>query len=122
MEDLITGPGVQLSEVEDAVERYEEAFHNFVSSHENCLRYEVDEEMRALMIDSYDNQRDLKLQSDVLVNDWRAKRKELERPPSESGLSLKSAKSVKGYASSRNSLKERKRLMKETKLEMQTLK
>ena len=83
VQDLITGPGVQLPEVEDAVERYEEAFHNFVSSHENCLRYEVDEEMRALMIDSYDNQRDLKLQSDVLVNDWRAKTKELERPPSE---------------------------------------
>ncbi|XP_068720527.1 arginine and glutamate-rich protein 1-like [Montipora capricornis] len=121
-QDLITGPGVQLTEVEDAVERYEEAFHNFVSSHENCLRYEVDEEMRALMIDSYDNQRDLKLQSDVLVNDWRAKRKELERPPSESGLSLKSARSVKSYASSRNSVKKRKRLMEEAKLEMQALK
>ena len=73
------------------------------------------------MIDSYDNQRDLKLQLDVLVNDWRAKRKELERPPSESGLSLKSAKSVKSYASSGNSLKERKRLMEEAKLEMQAL-
>ena len=59
--NLITGPGVQLNEVEDAVERYEDAFHNFVSCHENCLRYEVDEEMRALMIDSYDNQRDLKI-------------------------------------------------------------
>ena len=46
----ITGPGVQLPEVEDAVERFEEAFHIFVSSHENDLRYEVDEEMRALMI------------------------------------------------------------------------
>ena len=122
MQDLITGPGVHLPEVEDAVERYEEAFHNFVSSHENYLRYEVDEEMRALMIDSYDNQRDLKLQLDVLVNDWRAKRKELERPPSESGLSLKSAKSVKSYASSGNNLKERKRLMEEAKLEMQSLK
>ena len=60
VQDLIAGPGVQIPEVEDAVERYEEAFHNFVSSHENYLRYEVDEEMRALMIDSYDNQRDMK--------------------------------------------------------------
>ena len=122
VQDLITGPGVHLSEVEDAVERYEEAFRNFVSSHENYLRYEVDEEMRALTIDSYDNQRDLKLQLDALVNDWRAKGKELERPPSESGLSLKSAKSVKSYASSGNSLKERKRLMEEAKLEMQSFK
>ena len=32
LQDLITGPGVHLPEVEDAVERYEEAFHNFVSS------------------------------------------------------------------------------------------
>ena len=122
VQDLITGPGVQLPEVEDAVERYEEAFHNFVSSHENYLRYEVEEEMRALMIDSYDNQRDMKLQLDILVNDWRARRKGMERPPSESGLSLKSAKSVKSYASSGNSLKERKRLMEEAKLEMQALK
>ncbi|KAK2547275.1 hypothetical protein P5673_032831 [Acropora cervicornis] len=91
VQDLITGPGVQLTEVEDAVE-------------------------------SYDNQRDLKLQSDVLVNDWRAKRKALERLSFESGLSLKSAKSVKSYASSRYSLKERKRLMEEAKLEMQALK
>ena len=37
VQDLITGPGVHLPEVEDAVERYEEAFHNFVSSHENYL-------------------------------------------------------------------------------------
>ena len=122
MQDLITGPGVQLPKVEDAVERYEEAFHNFVSSHENYLRYEVDGEMRALMTDSYDNQRDMKLQLDILVNYWRAKRKGLQRPPSESGLSLKSAKSVKSYASTGNSLKERKRLMEEAKLEMQALK
>ena len=100
----------------------EEAFHNFVSSHENYLRYEVEEEMRPLKIDSYDNQRDTKLQLDILVNDWRAKRKELEIPPSESGLSLKSTKSVKSYASSENSSNERKRLMEEAKLEMQALK
>ena len=74
------------------------------------------------MIDSYDNQRDMKLQLDILMNDWKTKRKELERPPSESGLSLKSAKSVKSYASSGNSLEERKRLMEEAKLEMQALK
>ena len=74
------------------------------------------------MINSYNNQIDLKLQSDVLVNDWRAKRKELGRPPSESGLSLKSAKSEKSYASSRISLKERKRQIEEAKLEMQALK
>lgn len=60
MQYLITGPGVQIPEVEGAVKRYEEAFHNFVSSHENYLRYEVGEEMRALMIDSYDDQRDKK--------------------------------------------------------------
>ena len=69
MQDLITGPGVQLPEVEDTIERYEEAFHNFVSSHERYLRYQVDREMTALMIESYDNQRDMKLQLDVLVND-----------------------------------------------------
>lgn len=62
MQYLITN-GVQIPEVGylGAVKRYEEAFHNFVSSHENYLRYEVGEEMRALMIDSYDDQRDKKL-------------------------------------------------------------
>ena len=115
VQELLTTPGAQVKEVEDSVARYEQAFHNFVSSHDNFLLYEEDEERKALMIDSYDNQRDMKLQLDVMVNDWRAKMKGMERPPSECGLSMKSA-------SSRNSVKEKKRMIEEAKLEMQTLK
>ena len=115
VQELLTTPGAQVKEVEDSVARYEQAFHNFVSSHDNYLLYEEDEERKALMIDSYDNQRDMKLQLDVMVNDWRAKMKGMERPPSECGLSVKSA-------SSRNSVKEKKRMIEEAKLEMQTLK
>ena len=122
VQELIKTPGIQVNEVEDSVARYEEAFHNFVSSHDNYLLYEEDEEKKALMIDSYDNQRDMKLQLDILVYDWRAKMKGMERPPSESGFSLKSVKSEKSYASSRNSVVEKKRAMEEAKLEMQTLK
>ena len=60
------------------------------------------------MIDSYDNQRDMKLHLDILVNNLRAKRKGVGSPPSESGLSVRSAKSEKSYVSSRNSVKEMK--------------
>lgn len=110
-----------MNKVEDGVTRYGEVFHNFVSNHDNYLLYEQDEERRVLMIDSYDNQRDMKLQLDILVNDWRAKRTGAGSPPSESGLSVRSAKSEKSYASSRNSVKEKKRVIKEAKLEMETL-
>jgi len=65
LQELITSPDAQVNEVEDGVTRYEEAFHNFVSSHDNYLLYEEDEERRVLMIDSYDNQRDMKLQLDI---------------------------------------------------------
>jgi len=111
-----------VNEVEDGVARYEEAFHNFVSSHDNYLLYEEDEERRVLMIDSYDNQRDMKVQLDILVNDWRTKRKGVGSPPSESGLSVRSAKSERSYASSRNSVKEKKRVIEVAKLEMEALK
>ena len=71
MQDLITGPGVEDTEVEHSVARYEEAFHNFVSSHDNYLRNEDDEEKIALMTDSYDSQRKMKLQLAILVSEWR---------------------------------------------------
>ena len=44
VQDLITNPGIEATEVEEGVARYEEAFRNFVSSHDNYLRYEDDEE------------------------------------------------------------------------------
>ena len=100
--------------------RYEEAFHKFVSSHDNYLRFEDDEEKRELMIDSYENQRDMKLQLETLVCEWRANRRRVS-PPSEAGFSLKSDKSEKSNAISRNSVQERKRVVEEAKLEMQAL-
>ena len=71
----------------------EEAFRNFVGSHDNYLRYEDDEEKMALMTDSYDSQRDMKLQLDILVSEWRKKRRREERPPSESRFSHTAARS-----------------------------
>lgn len=56
------------------------------------------------------------------MSEWREKRRREERPPSESRFSHTSAWSVKRYASSTNSVKERKRLMEGAKLEMQVLK
>ena len=117
---MLASPSVEVEEVETSVARYEEAFHNFVCSHDNYLLYEDDEEKKELMLDSYNNQRDMKLQLDILVNNWRAKKKGMNRPPSESGFSLKSARTDKSCAS-RNSVKEKKRVIEETKLEMQAL-
>ena len=120
VQDLITSPSVQEAELESALTRYEEAFHKFVSSHDNYLRFEDDEEKRELMIDSYENQRDMKLQLETLVCEWRANRRRVS-PPSEAGFSLKSDKSEKSNATSRNSVQERKRVVEEAKLEMQAL-
>lgn len=70
VQDLIESSGTREAEL-DALARYEEAFHNFVDSHDNYLRFEDDVEKKELMIDSYENQRDLKLQLDALVRKWR---------------------------------------------------
>ena len=117
VQDLITSPGTEATEVEESVARYKEAFHNFVRSHENFLRYEDDEEKIALTNDGYDSQRDMKLQLDILVSEWWEEKKREERPPmGESNFNHASARSVESSAFSTNSVKERKRLMEETKL------
>jgi len=120
VQDLITSPSVQEAELESALTRYKEASHKFVSSHDNYLRFEDDEEKRELMIDSYEDQRDMKLQLATLVCKWRANRQRVS-PPSEAGFSLKSGKSEKSNSSSRNSVKEKTRVVEEAKLEMQAL-
>ena len=120
MQDLIEGSRVQEAELEDALARYEEAFHNFVDSHDNHLLFEDDVEKRDLMIDSYENQRDLKLQLDILVRKWRVKRQRAS-PPSESCFSLRSGKSGKSNVSSRNSVQERMKVVEEAKLQMRAL-
>jgi len=47
-----------------------------------------------------------------LVCEWRANRRRVS-PPSEAGFSLKSGKSEKSNATSRNSVQERKRVVEE---------
>ena len=106
VQDLIESTITREAELEDAFARYEEAFHNFVDSHDNYLRFEEDVEKKELMIDSYENQRDLKLQLDTLVRKWRVKGQRAS-PPSESCFSLRSGKSGKSNASSRKFNKKR---------------
>ena len=112
VQDLITSPSVQEAELKSALTRYEEAFHKFVSSHDNYLRFEDNEEKRELMVDSCESQRDMKIQLETLVCEWRANRRRVS-PPSEAGFSLKSGKSEKSNATSRNSVQERKRVVEE---------
>ena len=64
----------------------------------------------------------MKLQLDILVSEWREKKKRQGRPPSEYNFSQASARSVKSSALSAISVKERKRLMEEAKLETGALK
>ena len=119
--ELTGNSNVQSTEIDRSLMRYEEAFRKFVISHENYMRYEDHDEKRKLMTGSYDNQRDIKLQLDIMVNGWRVNYKGKERLPSESGFSMKSIKSDKSYASNRSSVKERKRAMEEARLKMETL-
>lgn len=61
--------------------------------------------------------RNVKLQLDILVSEWWEEKKREERPPmGESNFNHASARSVESSAFSTNSVKERKRLMEETKL------
>ena len=80
MQDLFKNPGIKATE-EGSVAMYEEAFRNFVSSHDNYLRYEDDEEKIVLTYDIYDSQRDMKFQLDIWrVNGERKREKEGPHP------------------------------------------
>ena len=69
---------------------------------------------------SYQNEREMKLQLEILINQWR--KKGVGTPPSESGLSHGSDKSERSCVSNRSSVKEKRRVAVEAKLEVQTLK
>ena len=56
------------------------------------------------------------------MSEWREKKKGEGRPPSEYSFSQASARSVKSFALCAISVKERKRLMEEAKLEIRVLK
>ena len=68
-------------EVKAGKERYESAFHKFVNSHENYMKYEKDEERKELMTDNYNGQRDMKLQLDCLIDVWKSNRERYKNPP-----------------------------------------
>ena len=109
-------------EVNTRKDRYVEAFHKFVSSHENYMQCENGTEKRDLMFDNYNDQRDVKLQLDDTVDLWWTNREKYKKAPSESGHSLKSLKSRSSRtSSSRSSVKEKRRLVEEAKLRIQTL-
>lgn len=69
---------------------------------------------------SYQNEREMKLQLEILINQWR--KKGVGTPPSESGLSHGSDKSERSCVSNRSSVKEKRRVAVEAELEVQTLK
>lgn len=120
VQESILSPSTQISGVEAEICRYEEAFRNFVVSHDNYFSFEDDEEKKQLIIDSYQNEREMKLQLEILINQWR--KKGVGTPPSESGLSHGSDKSERSCVSNRSSVKEKRRVAVEAKLEVQTLK
>ena len=121
MEDLQVSDSV----IEDEVKGCNEAFCKFVDAHETCMQYEDDEERRLLMSDSYETQRDLKLQLDILLDQRRARYSaQRSRPPSESGYSkasIRSGRSSRSSGSSRSSVREKKRL-EEARLNIEMLK
>jgi chromosome segregation ATPase len=82
-------------ETKEAKDRYEKAFHKFVISHANYMKYGRDAERRELMTDNYNNQRDVKLQLDCMVDVWKSNRERFKNPPSISKFSFTSRESRK---------------------------
>ena len=60
-------------------DRYEEAFHKFVSSHENYKQCKNYMEKRDLMSNNYNDQRDVKLQLDYAVDLWWTNREKYKK-------------------------------------------
>ena len=71
LQDFVMSRSVQEAKEESVLARFEEAFRKFVSSHDNYIRFKDDEEKSELMVDSYENQRDMELQLETLVCEWR---------------------------------------------------
>jgi hypothetical protein len=99
----------------------EETFHKLVSSHEKYMQCEDNIEKRDLMIENYNDQRDVKIQLDYTVELWMKNREKYGETSSELGHSLRSARSRYSTATSRSSAKEKRRLVEEAKLKIQTL-
>lgn len=113
VQELMKSPEVDVITLEDSVRKYNEAFRKFVDAHEVCMEIEDDEERRALLVDSYENQRDMKWQLENLLNEWRANKHRPKSPRSESGFSR---------ASSSYSIKEKTKFMEEARLRVNALK
>lgn len=113
LQNSLKNPEVIVGDLE--VEEYNAAFRRFVDIHEVCMNLEDDEEKKVLMTDSYENQKHIKFQLDILLN------RRNEKTPSESGFSRHSSRSGRSSRSSRSSVRERKRL-EEAKLNIETLK
>lgn len=71
VQELILSHSTPISGVESEIYRYEEAFRNFVSSHDNYFSFEDDEEKKQFIVNSYQNEREIKLQLEILTDQWR---------------------------------------------------
>ena len=120
LRESFENPEVCFTDIGAEVCLYNRAFRKFVDAHEACMQLESDEEKKLFMSDSYENQRDLKLQLDILFK-RRENEYKRELAPSVSNFSKSSKRSVRNSLSSRSSVKERKRL-EEAKLNIESLK
>ena len=57
---------IDLETINRELQSYERAFFEFVNIHEQYLEFEDDETIKGLMIESYENQRDLKFEIELL--------------------------------------------------------
>lgn len=108
----LENPETCFTDIEAEVCQYNKAFCRFVDAHEACMQIECDEERKLSMSDSYENQRDLKLQLDLMLKRLVA--------PSLSGSKKSSRSSRPSVRSSRSSVRERKKL-EEAKLNVEAL-
>lgn len=120
LRESLENPEVCFTDIGAEVCQYNRAFRKFVDAHEACMQLESDEEKKLFMSDCYENQRDLKLQLDILFK-RRENEYKRELAPSVSNFSKSSKRSLRNSLSSRSSVKERKRL-EEAKLNIESLK
>ena len=101
IQDLFNREILDPEELESCIRRYNESFRNFSETHEVCIQLEVDEEKKALMIDSYNNQRDMKFQLEIMLNEYMRKQNAKYTPE-------RAMSEVSRASSSRSSVREKK--------------
>ncbi len=111
--------GANFETISRELQNYEQAFYKFVNTHEQYLEFEDDETIKGLMIESYENQRDLKYELELSLKKSNIGERDISLEVSGEFGTVKSKKGSR--VSSRTNTSSSRRKVEEANLKMKEL-